>query len=70
MENELQNTRAMVGTFETQKEELEYQIQSLKSQVKQLSLAVPNFSLVSELGKLLVKYLESKKLQEDLNKAI
>ena len=33
LENELQNTRAMVGTFDTWKEELEYQIQSLKSQV-------------------------------------
>lgn len=60
----------MVGTFEIQKEKLEYQIQSLKTQVELLSLVDPNFSLVSELEKLLVKDLEFKKLQEDINKAI
>lgn len=58
----------MVGTFKTQKEELEHHIQSLKTQVEQLSLVDPNFSLVSELGKVPVKDLEFKKLQEDLNK--
>ena len=52
LESELQNIRAMVGTFEIQKEKLEYQIQSLKTQVELLSLVDPNFSLVSELGKL------------------
>lgn len=62
LENELQNTKATIGTLKAQNEELELQIQSLKMQVEQLSLADPKFSLVSKLGKLSVKGLEFKKL--------
>ena len=46
LENELKNTKAIVGTFKTQKEELEHQTQILKVHVEKLSLAYPNFSLV------------------------
>ena len=60
LENELQNTKAKVGTFKAQKEELEQHIQSLKMQVEQLSLDDPNFPLVLELRKLSIKDLEFK----------
>ena len=48
---------------------MEKQIQTLKEQVKHLSLFEPNFYLVTELGKLTVQDLEMKKLQESLDKA-
>ena len=69
LENELENTKAAVGTFKDQKEVLESQIKLLKDQVDQLSLSDPNFSLVTEIGKLSVKYLEFKKVQEEFEKA-
>jgi phosphotransferase system IIB component len=45
LENELQNTKAIVGTFKDQKEVLESQGKLLKHHVDQLSLSDPNFSL-------------------------
>ena len=68
MENELQNTKAVVGTIKDQKEMLENQVKLLKDKVDQLSLSVPNFSLVKEIGELLVQDLEFKKVQEELEK--
>ena len=59
----------MVGTFKNQNEELENHVQSLKKQVEQLSLTDPNFSIATKLGKLSVKDLELKTLQEYLTKA-
>ena len=56
----------MVGTMQIQKEEMEQEIQLLKSQVKKLSLADPTFSIASELGELTVSNLELSKLQEEL----
>jgi cell division septum initiation protein DivIVA len=69
LENELKDTKAIVGTFQNQKEELESQIQILKNEIEQLSLTDPNFSIANELGKLSVKDMEMKTLQEDLAKA-
>ena len=68
LESELQNTKAMVGTVQNQKEELENQIQILKNKVEQMSLADRNFSIAYELGKLSVKDMELKTLQEYLVK--
>ena len=69
LETELQDTKAIVGTFQNQKEILEIQIQILENEIEQLSLKDPNFSIANELGKLLVKDTEVKTLQEDLAKA-
>ena len=69
LENELQDTKAIVGPFQNQKEELESQIQILKNEVEQMSLVDPNFSIATELGKLSVKDMEMKTLQEGLAKA-
>ena len=69
MESELQNTKAIVETYQNMKEELENQIQILKNKVEQMSLFDPNFSITSELGKLSIKDMELKTLQEDLAKA-
>jgi len=69
LENELQNTKAIVGTFKDQKEVLENQVMILKYQVDKLSLSDPNFSLVTEIGELAIKDLEFKKVQEELEKA-
>ena len=57
-----------MGTFRTQKDELEQQIHNLKEQVEHLLVANPNFSLASELGELSMSDVEFKKLQDDLNK--
>ena len=54
IETELQNAKAMVGTMQIQKEEMEQEIQILKSQVEKLSLADPTFSIASKLGELTV----------------
>ena len=67
LENELQNAKAMVGTMQSQKEELEHEIYILKGQVEKLSLADPTFSIASELGELTITNLELSKLQEELN---
>ena len=48
---------------------LENQVKLLKDLVDKLSLSDPNFSLVTEIRELLVKYLEFKKVQEELGKA-
>lgn len=69
LEIELQDTKAILGNFQNQKEELENQIQILKNEIEQLSLVDPNFSIATELGKLSVKDVEMKALQEDLAKA-
>lgn len=69
LEIELQDTKAIVGTFQNQKEVLESQIQILKNEIEQLPLKNPNFSNANELGKLLVKDMEVNTLQEDLEKA-
>ena len=69
LESELQDTKAIVGTFPNQKEELESQIQILIDKIEQLSLTNPNFSIANELGKLSVKDMKVKILQEDLAKA-
>ena len=37
MESELQDTKAIVGTFQNQKEELESQIQILNNEIEKLS---------------------------------
>ena len=50
LENELQNTKAVVGTIKEQKEMLENQDKLLKDKVDQLSLFDPNFSLVTNRG--------------------
>ena len=63
LEAELQDTKAIVGTFQNQKEELESQIQILKNEIEQLSLTDPNFSISNELGKLSVKDVEVQTLQ-------
>ena len=47
LEYELQDTKAIVGTFQNQNEELENQIQILKNEVEQLSLTDPNFSIAN-----------------------
>ena len=52
LESELQDTKAIVGTFQNQKEELESQIQNLKNEIEQLSLTDLSFSFANELGKL------------------
>ena len=57
----------MVGTMQIQKEEMEHEIQLLKSQVEKQYLADPTFSIASELGELTVSNLELSKLQEDLD---
>ena len=46
LENELQNTKEIVGTIMNQKEILEGQIKLLKDQVDRLSLFDPNYSLI------------------------
>lgn len=68
LETELQNTEAMVGTIQGQKEELEQEIQLLKGQVEKLSLTDPTFSIASELGELIVTNMELINLQEKLEK--
>ena len=68
LQNELQNTKAIVRTIKDQKNSLEDQIKHLKEQVNQLSLSDPNFTLAAELGNLSVKDLELKKIQEELHK--
>ena len=50
LENELQNTKEVVGTIKDQKEMLENQVKLLKDKVDQLYLSNPNFSLVTEIG--------------------
>ena len=67
LQAELQNAKAMVGTMQIQKEEMEQEIQLLKSQVEKLSLADPTFSIASELGELGVTNLELGKLHEELD---
>lgn len=67
LETELQNTKAMVGTIQSQKEELEQEIHLLKGQVEKLSLVDPTFSIVSELGKLTITNLELRNLLEELD---
>ena len=57
----------MVGTIQSQKEELEQEIQLLKGQVEKLSLADPAFSIASELRELIVTNLELGNLQEELD---
>ena len=69
LETKLQDNKAIVGTFQNHKEVLESQIQILKNEIEQLSLTDPNFSIANELGKLLVKDMEVKTLQEHLAKA-
>lgn len=69
LESELHNTKAMVGTIKGQKEELEQQIQVLKSQVEKMSLVDPSFSIASELGELLVTNLDMRNLQDELDQA-
>ena len=59
----------MLGTIHGQKEELEYQIQLLKGQVENMSLADPSFSIASELGELLVTNLELRNVQDELDQA-
>ena len=66
LENELQNTKAIVGTITDHKEILEGQIKLLKDQVDWLSSSDPKFSLVLELGNLSVKEVEFNKIQEEL----
>ena len=68
LENELQNTKPVVGSIKDQKEMLENQVKLLKDKVDQLSLSDPNFSLVTKIGELSVKDLEFKKVQEELEK--
>lgn len=69
LESKLQNTKSVVGTLKAHNEEMEKKIQTLKEMVEQLSLSDPNFSLVTELGKLTFQDLDMKKLQESLDKA-
>lgn len=69
MESELQNTKAMVGTIQGEKEELEQQIQLLQGQVENMSLANPSFSIASELGELSVTNLELRNAQDELDQA-
>ena len=69
LETEFQDTKAIVGTFQNQKEVLESKIQILKNEIEQLSLTDPNVSIANELRKLSVKDKEVKTLQEDLAKA-
>ena len=69
LKTKLQDTKAIVVTFQKKKDELESQIQILKNEVEQLSVTNPNFSIANELGKLSVKDMEVKTLQEDLAKA-
>ena len=52
LENELQNTKVVVGTIKDQKEMLENQVKILKDKVDQMSLSDPNFFLVIEIGEL------------------
>ena len=66
LESELQNTKAMVGTIQGQKEELEQKIQLLKGQVEKFSLAYPSFSIAFELGELTVTNMELRNLQDEL----
>lgn len=68
LETELQDTKAIIGTFQNQKEVLESHIQTLKNEIEQLLLIDPNFSISNELGKLSIKDMEVKTLQEDLDK--
>jgi phosphotransferase system IIB component len=68
LENELQNTKAVVGTIKDKKEMLENQVKLLKDKVDQLSLSNPNFPLVTNIGELSIKDLEFKKVQEELEK--
>ena len=68
LETESQNAKAMVGTMQSRKEELEQEIEILKGQVEKLSLVDPTLSIASELGELTVTNLELNKLQEELNK--
>ena len=57
----------MVGTIQSQKEELEEEIQLLKGQVEKLSLVDPTFFLSFELGELTITNLELINLQEELD---
>ena len=58
LETKFQNAKAMVGTMQIKKEELEQEIQLLKQQVEKLSLVDSAFSIASELGELIVTNLE------------
>ena len=69
METELLDTKAIVGTFQNQKEVLESQIQILKNEIEKLSFTDHDFSIANELGKLSVKDMEVNPLQENLEKA-
>ena len=67
LETKLKNVKAMVGTIQSQKEELEQESQIIKGQVEKLSLADPTFSISSNLGELIVTNLELDKLLEELD---
>ena len=67
LETKFQNAKAMVGTMQIKKEELEQEIQLLKQQVEKLSLVDSAFSIASELGELIVTNLELINLQEELD---
>ena len=66
---ELQSTKAIVGTIKDQKNALEDQVKDLKEKVDQLCIIHSSLTLALDLGNLLVKELELRKVQEDLQKS-
>ena len=64
LQNEIQNTKAMVGTIKDLKNSLEDQVKLLKEKVDQLSIFDPSLTLVTKLGNISIKELELRKVQE------
>lgn len=68
LQTELQNTKAIVGMINDQKNALEDQVKILKEKVDQLSIVDHSLYLASELGNLSIKELELRKVLEALQK--
>ena len=68
LQNEIQNTKAIVGMIKDHKTALEYQVKILKEKVEQLSISDPSLTLVTKLGNMSVKEIELRKIQEELQK--
>ena len=69
LQNEIQNTKAIVGIIKDHKNALEDQVKILKVKVDQLSIFDPSLTLVIELWNFSVKEIELRKIQEELQKA-
>jgi len=69
LQKQLLDNKATIATFTEQNKVLEDQIKLLKEQVDQISSSDLDFNLATELGKLSVKDLELKKMQDELHLA-